>query len=257
MPSSIRVCGLRSLVLIGSSLALAACVTRPVVVDSYGEAANYEELFAGLQTDTKLDAAIDRNLVRVMKPGEHVANWTETGTSARALLTRAPGGNDQNVIFSERESSQAFGSDSSLSSLFGADYTTRPIVGSDSAFDASQQSKHFTLVRIGDGVWFETVSPAEHIGNATCSNVAGEAARLHARTPLSSLSKVEKSLLAALITSQRRNDAVVCSVSEIVEGSRYRSRYFLRDGRRLPVFDREGGSFIIVSKSEAERRINS
>ena len=257
MIASFRVCGLRSLVLIGSFLVLAACVTRPVVVDSYSEALTYEALFSELRTDTKLDAAIDRNLVRVMRPGESVANWTETGTSARGLLAQAPGGKDQNVIFSERESSQALGSDSSLSSLFGADYTTRPIVGSDSAFDASRQSRHFTLVRIGDGVWFETVSPAEHIGNATCSNVAGVAARLHARNPLSSLSKVEKSLLAALVVSQRRNDAVVCGVSKIMKGGGYRSRYFLRDGRRLPVFDREGGSFVIVSKSEAERRINS
>lgn len=235
------------------ALALGSCVYRPVVVDDYGESNSYTDLLAGIESDLKLQDAIDRNVERVMRPGERLSDWSESGVDLDEVIAAVPGGATDNVFLSERAGDIAFSSNRPFLELFGPEYTTYPVSGTDAAFEVSQNERSFGLIRIGEGVWFETSGIEEEVGNASCVNVNSAAARFHTIRLFSDLTKLEKSTLVAYAAGAQRNGAKVCSVGEPDGVARWRSRYFLPDGRRLPVFDREGGRLKIVPRAEAER----
>ncbi len=237
------------------ALALGSCVYRPVVVDDYSESSSYTELLSGIENDFKLQNAIDENVKRVMRPGEQVANWSESGVDLDDVIGAVPGGTMDNVFLSERAGDIAFSSKHPFLELFGPEYTTYSVSGADEAFEMRQNERSFGLTRIGEGVWFETSGSSEEVGNASCVNVNSAAARFHTKRPFSDLSKLEKSTLVAYAAGAQRDGSKVCTVGEADGEGRWRSRYFLPDGRQLPVFDREGARIKIVPRAEAARLI--
>ncbi|MXO86631.1 hypothetical protein GRI38_11405 [Altererythrobacter aurantiacus] len=242
---------------LAAAVLLASCAYGPVVVDDYAEAASYEELIAGVPDDSELNAAIDKNVLRVMTPGEQVAGWSTSGTDLDTVVEAASGGWDGNVLRFTRANEVSYGSDRDFAQYFGDGYTVYPVLGPQTAFDQRGDGLVFGLIRIGEGVWFESVKREEKQGNAGCSSTGAQSARLFANRPYASLSKLEKSLLAAFVAAAGRDDVTVCSLGEEVGEGRYRSRYFMPDGRRLPVFDREAPQVGIVARSELARSIGS
>lgn len=237
------------------ALALGSCVYRPVVVDDYSEASSYTDLLAGIDDDSRLAGEIDRNVERVLRPGDQIAGWSDSGIDLDDVIATMPGGAMDNALMSERAGDIAFSSERVFDDLFGPEYTTYSVFGTDAAFSPGQNNRSFGLIRIGDGVWMETSATEEKVGTASCSQVNSAAARLYTKRPFADLNKLEKSMLAAYAAGAQRDGATVCTVAEADGEGRWRSRYYLPDGRRLPVFDREGARKKIVPRTEVERRI--
>ncbi|WP_170005243.1 hypothetical protein [Pseudopontixanthobacter vadosimaris] len=237
------------------ALGLGACVYRPVVVDDYSEASSYTDLLAGIDDDARLAEAIDRNVERVFRPGDQIAGWSENGIYLEDVLATKPGGTMDNVVLSERAGDIAISSERDFADLFGPEYVVYAVSGTNADFAPGRDDRSFGLVRIGDGVWMETSSLEEKMGKASCSQVNSAAARLYTRREFADLNKLEKSMLAAYAAGAQRNGGKVCTVSEADGEGRWRTRYFLPDGRRLPVFDREGSRTKIIPRTEVTRLI--
>lgn len=250
-----RYWSLRTLVLVAPALVLASCVYRPVVMSNYDDASSFIELFAGIEGDRELQSAIDKNLMRVMRSGEQVSDWRESGVDMDGVLNAVPGGSAGNMLVSERADDVVLSSKQNFREFFGPEYTTYPVFGSDLMFASALDKQSFGLLRIGDGVWLEISDEEEKMGNASCSNTGAEAARLYTRRSFASLNKLEKSKLAAYVAGAERNDVVVCSVGEADGEARWRSRYFVPEGRRLPVFDSVGGHRRIIPRAEVGQLI--
>jgi hypothetical protein len=227
-------------------------------MDDYRWASSYAELVAGTEANRELQSAIDKNLGRVMQPGEQVHDWHESGIDMDEVLSAAAGGSASNVFMRERADDVSFASNRPFHEFFGAAYMSYPVFGTEAMFGSArdeQDEQRFGLARVGPGVWLETVDRAGKVGKASCSGSGSEAARLYTNRPFASLNKLEKSTLAAYVAGAHRNDVVVCSVGATDGEARWRSIYFLPDGRRLPVFDREAPRTRIIPRAEAARLI--
>lgn len=224
-------------------------------MDDFADASGYADLLSGVENHAELQTAFRENRTRVMQPGDRVADWSESGLDMDAVLAAAPGGVTDNVYRRDRADDLVFDSSSQFGDLFGADYQIYLVIGDAESFTAFQGDPSFGLIRVGDGLWLETLSASSAIGNARCLGSGAEAVRLHTRRPYDSLTKLEKSTLAAYTAAARYDKINVCSVGEAVGNNRYRSRYFLPDGRRLPVFDGRSGRLSIVPRADVRQAI--
>jgi len=224
-------------------------------MDNFADASGYADLFSRVENHAELQTAFRENRTRVMQPGDRMADWSESGLDMDAVLAAAPGGVTDNVYRQDRADDLVFQSSRQFGDLFGADYKIYLVIGDAGSFTASHGDPSFGLIRVGDGLWLETLSVNSAIGNARCSGSGAKALRLHTRRPYDSLTKLEKSTLAAYTAAARDNESEVCSVGEAVGDNRYRSRYFLPDGRRLPVFDARSGRLSIVPRADVRQAI--
>ncbi len=190
---------LRLLAVIVPALVLSACVYRPVVMDNFSSASNYAELLAEIESNSKLAGALDKNVDTVMRPGEQVPGWRDSGIDMDVLLDTMPGGSAGNVFLGNRADDVFLTADRSFADFFGPQYTTHTVVGSDVAFAKVGADESVGLVRIGQGIWLETVGDRVKMGNAVCSGTGLTAARVQSRRPYDSLTKLEKSTMAAFV----------------------------------------------------------
>ncbi|MBU1605781.1 MAG: hypothetical protein KKD08_03095 [Alphaproteobacteria bacterium] len=232
-----------------------ACAYGPVIVDDYVGASGYQELLAQIGTDRELQEAIDENVLRVTRSDGPGADWNSDGEDIEALIAASSGGKLNTVLVAQRgdelwvSSYRGFGDD------FGPDYAEYPVFGPNVMFDEPKDNRSFNLLRVGEGVWLETIKTERKIEIATCSSSGSEAARLFSNRPYTSLSKLEKSTLAAYVSGARRRDVEVCTVYSSKDGSRLDRRFFLPNGQSLPVFNREAPAAELRPRSEIVGKI--
>lgn len=112
-----------------------------------------------------------------MRTGEHVPEWRETGVDLYEVLDAVPGRQASNVFLSERADVIYLSSKLSFEQVFGPEYTSYPILSSVSIFASGQSDKSFSLLRVGQSMWLETMGSEEKTGNARCSSNGVSAAR--------------------------------------------------------------------------------
>ena len=245
----------RNVVLTIVALMTTACAYRPVVVDEYAGATNYQQLLAQAENDRKLQSAIDENVLRVTRTGGPVADWSSNGEDIDALLAASSGGKLDTVLVGQRGDELFVSSYRGFEDDFGPDYVKYFVFGPTTIFGEPQENQSFNLLRVGDGVWLETVKTERKIGVANCTSSGSEAAQLFSNRPYHSLSKLEKSNLAAYVSGAKRKDVEVCAVFRSTDGSRLNSRFFLPNGLSLPVFDRESPAIEFRPRSEIVAKI--
>ena len=239
------------------AFSLLGCVGGPVNVDDYANLTSYDGLIQSIDANAELQQALSANITRTMRRGETVAEWSSTGQDFDKLIEAAPGGSDANALMNDLDGRTIFSSEKSLESLFANGYSTYTSSGPSDLFSNASDSVGYSLIYIADGVWLETAENMTKIGNASCSNGVMDAVRVHARRPFTSLTKLQKSYLASFLAASRQDDGTICTVAEPNGNNVWRSRFFLPNGTRLPVFDQEGGGTItIVSISEVNRMIS-
>ena len=240
-----------------AALSLTACVGGPLSVDDYAGLTSYDDLVQSIDGKSELQQALSAIVTRTMRPGETVAGWSKTGRDFDELIEAAPGGSDANVLMNVLDGRVIFSSEKPLRGTSEDGYSTIISSGSSTLFSNRSESISYTLIQVVEGVWLETAENVTKIDNASCTSAGADAVRIHARTPFTNLTKLEKSYLASFLTSSRRSGGTICAIAEPTGPAVWRSRFFLPDGTRLPVFDREGGGKLtIVPITEANRMIS-
>src|SRR5690606_10264161 len=116
-----------------------------------------------------------------------------------------------------------FSSDRSFQELFRPGYTIYPILGTETMFESGHDELSvFGLIKVGEHLWVESLTRKEKRGNASCVSRDAIALRLLTTRPYASLTKLEKSFLAALNAAAGRNDPTICQIAETDGEARWR-----------------------------------
>ena len=238
------------------ALAVASCTYAPIAGEMPAALATYDDLIQDIDRNAPLQEALRKNVARVSKPGDTVTDWNRAGLDLDATLEAAPGGSAANVWMAMSDGRTMFSSPNPFSRFFTNGFTTYLSSGPADLFSGSAKDVEYTLVEISDDVWLETAERITKIENASCTSNGSDAARIHARRSFSSLGGLQQRYLASLLAASRYDNPTICYLGEATGANAWRIRHFQPDGKRLPVFDREGvKNLTIVPITEAERII--
>jgi hypothetical protein len=201
------------------------------------------DLLAGLTAEQA--APVDTIIADMFRRGETVANWQRQGVNMRAILSALPGGADAHMS----EATGRFG----LSRVYPGDPPVETLIPRD----------WFLVGRYGErgdggvvGIQIGRISPkvimvarvgAEELGNASCT--------LHMQTflyadptvPASEMDTVATTMTMRMLPEFDRQP--FCGIAEQSGPGVYLTRYFDREGRRLPAQDANSPSFRIVPRA--------
>lgn len=194
------------------------------------------------QIKAELDKALDAAIDAMFQPGERDPNWNRSGVDLEQIIKSKPG----HVVVEvdkEGERSISLYSDRPIADFIPPEWELVAEIGTDNS--QPDVSAPIEISELEKGYYVASRSPFERVGDAFCSNIPATA-RLYKMKDAGELQMPPE--IAAFVFRgmlERAKPYTVCARHDII-GDGYRARFFLKDGRSLPVFDDMTGKATIV-----------
>lgn len=214
--------------------------------DSQGDLeAAMREFIATPEFAEEMQDAIAPVFAEMMRPGELVEGWQDTGIDLVELLSALPGGLDENVLVSRESEIPSIAYFSEAAGPARDPVTQFEISQSDpgEAFDGS-------LIMFGSDIQVDASAPRDRRGNAHCYS-GNAAARIVSNTPIADWSEPQF-IGAVAATGFVREGAkyAVCQAHHLRDDGGVEASSYTPDGRRLPMMDAQKEIFDIVRVEE-------
>ena len=190
----------------------------------------------------EFNKALDEAIEAMFKPGEMDPNWNKSGVDLEQLVRAKP---NQVVVEVDKDGERSITlfSDRPIADFVPPEWEQIAEIGTGDA--RPEGSDPIEISQLDQGYYIASRSPTERVGGATCSD-APTTARLYKRkSDRDAAMPPEVAVFIFRGMLERAKSRTICTVHDVI-GDGYRTRYFLKDGRSLPVFDDMTGKSTIV-----------
>jgi len=199
------------------------------------------------QMKAMLEGMLDAAAAEILRPGERQPDWSSSGVDLRAAIAARPGGTARNYLVSLDKDGEA--SVSILTSAPAAAFIPKDWkrLSRNGDIDAAAPEPSLEFGQLDGRYYFVARVGSKAVGKATCSSAAVGAELYEApgtNKPNALPPEMLEIMFKALIGIMSKQ--TVCEAAA-TEGSGYKIRYFLEDGRSLPTLNSMNSRTIIVA----------